>query len=590
MSIADRITSMSNNLSSAYDGIEYLGVDITGVDKNLQNLSSMLNVVYEGLPKVSDEGVSPSIVGSRVGRLNTTLKASDTTQFSTTGKQLIPITNQNFTISGITFKAEDNTIKISGTATANINGFSMRNDSYFPITLPAGSYYLTRESINSNITINLVRTTSDTIIAQLVRTENTYSTTFELTETTKMYLGVYIPSGANIASDYIGNIMVSTEGGTYEPYTGGIPSPNPDYPQNIHVVKGNNTVEVCGENLFSSEWEQGGILNTTGANIDNNNVVGTKGYIAVRPNQHYSIQRSVATSNINVRCYDKNKSYLGTGANFIDLIYGGTSTNPMQEHTNCIISPKDGVYYLRFNDNSNNLSTQYMMVKGDYQSGLVYEAYNGTTYPINLPQGLELCKISTYQDKLFKAILGDTVYDSLTSEQKEGLVSGGWYKYGEIGKLTLNGTEGWIKGTTVVENHSYFYCSNYDNLVTYLTYKMYSKYFGQSVAYLTPTYSIPGCVISGPNPSSTSNLRVRILVPNSTGLTTTSLLKTWLGANKPDVYYVLATPTITQITDSTLVSQLENLYKAMSKNGQTNILQTNTDNPFIIYASALKGG
>lgn len=38
---------------------------------------------------------------------------------------------------------------------------------------------------------------------------------------------------------------------TFEPYTGGIPSPNPDYPQEIKSVV-NPTVKVCGKNLWDN--------------------------------------------------------------------------------------------------------------------------------------------------------------------------------------------------------------------------------------------------------------------------------------------------------------------------------------------------
>lgn len=37
----------------------------------------------------------------------------------------------------------------------------------------------------------------------------------------------------------------------YEPYTGGIPSPSPDYPQEIKSVV-NPTVKVCGKNLWDN--------------------------------------------------------------------------------------------------------------------------------------------------------------------------------------------------------------------------------------------------------------------------------------------------------------------------------------------------
>lgn len=41
-----------------------------------------------------------------------------------------------------------------------------------------------------------------------------------------------------------------TENKPYEPYTGGQPSPSPDYPQNISVLTGNLKLTSCGRNLF----------------------------------------------------------------------------------------------------------------------------------------------------------------------------------------------------------------------------------------------------------------------------------------------------------------------------------------------------
>lgn len=70
---------------------------------------------------------------------------------------------------------------------------------------------------------------------------------------------------------------------------------------------------------------------------------------------------------------------------------------------------------------------------------------------------------------------------------------------------------------------------------------------------------------------------------------TTSYISTTGGLDTgATVYYVLATPTDTQITDSTLLSQLEAIKEAESYSGQTNISQTNDDKPFILTAKALK--
>lgn len=46
-------------------------------------------------------------------------------------------------------------------------------------------------------------------------------------------------------------VELGTKATSYEPYTGGIPSPNPDYPQEIKSVV-NPTVKVCGKNLLNA--------------------------------------------------------------------------------------------------------------------------------------------------------------------------------------------------------------------------------------------------------------------------------------------------------------------------------------------------
>ena len=74
------------------------------------------------------------------------------------------------------------------------------------------------------------------------------------------------------------------------------------------------------------------------------------------------------------------------------------------------------------------------------------------------------------------------------------------------------------------------------------------------------------------------------------GISSVTTLKATLSSNNISAYYVLATPTNTEITDTTLINQLEQFYQAQSKENQTNISQINNDLGFIISASALKKG
>lgn len=71
----------------------------------------------------------------------------------------------------------------------------------------------------------------------------------------------------------------------------------------------------------------------------------------------------------------------------------------------------------------------------------------------------------------------------------------------------------------------------------------------------------------------------------STKASTVEQLKTWLSTHNTDVYYILATPITTEITDTTLINQLESI--KLSYNEQTNISQENDNLPFELDVVAL---
>ena len=73
----------------------------------------------------------------------------------------------------------------------------------------------------------------------------------------------------------------------------------------------------------------------------------------------------------------------------------------------------------------------------------------------------------------------------------------------------------------------------------------------------------------------------------TTKFSTVETFKTWLSTHNTIVYYVSSTPTTTEITNNTLIEQLNTLEQALSYNNQTNISQTNNNLPFIINATAL---
>lgn len=83
-------------------------------------------------------------------------------------------------------------------------------------------------------------------------------TEFEITqemienETFRVVIGIYANSGTKIVAGTFRPTLYQEGDGTWEAFTGGIPSPNPEYPQEINSVE-NPEVDVCGKNLLNSD-------------------------------------------------------------------------------------------------------------------------------------------------------------------------------------------------------------------------------------------------------------------------------------------------------------------------------------------------
>ena len=154
---------------------------------------------------------------------------------------------------------------------------------------------------------------------------------------------------------------------------------------------------------------------------------------------------------------------------------------------------------------------------------------------------IELAKIGTYQDRIYKT-------------------DGKWYVEKNVGKVVLDGTENWTGAG------SGFYI---DSVTDYL--KTGNKPFCD---YFTTTTNVPsaGQVSDGTLAFGASNLvMARLYVKYTSLFSSVSDLTTWLQSHNTTVYYALATPTTTEITDQTLIDQLEALASATLGYGVNNI-------------------
>ena len=184
-------------------------------------------------------------------------------------------------------------------------------------------------------------------------------------------------------------------------------------------------------------------------------------------------------------------------------------------------------------------------------------------YPINLGS-LELCKIGDYQDYLFKN-------------------NGKWYVHKEIGKKVLDGSENWAL-SSLGAGRFYLEIPPIFKMIrgTNMGIKPYSSHFVGKDKSLD--FENGKVVLMTPYFDKTDQYFARFENDNTPTL---SEWKTWLSNNNVTLYYVLATPTEEEITNTTLITQLNEISQALSKKGTTIISQNNDDLPFNLDVIAL---
>lgn len=147
-----------------------------------------------------------------------------TEQVQTTGAQLLKPKDGSYTVFGVSVDIANGEIKLSGTATSS-GGRTIRLSE--PFLLKAGTY---SSEVDGKIDFILSKNSDNSYLVNLA-VKN-----FNVNEDTEVYVGLNVMAQNTYNNKYhimlnSGNIALP-----YEPYTGGKPSPSPEYPQEIKSV------------------------------------------------------------------------------------------------------------------------------------------------------------------------------------------------------------------------------------------------------------------------------------------------------------------------------------------------------------------
>ena len=228
-------------------------------------------------------------------------------------------------------------------------------------------------------------------------------------------------------------------------------------------------------------------------------------------------------------------SFTGSNPYISTQVGAGSNDNKSTTFDSSIpFTGSDGIYRMWLGINTNNVFDN-CQIAIQLEAGSTATAYEPYFAPI------ELAGIGSYQDRINKT-------------------DGKWYIEKQVGKVVLNGSEdGW---TFQSSNAPFRYrltgsYGAYDDASTFM-----SDYF-QSVAWNVSWVRYD--YLMSPNPVN------NLLAFRYTGISTLEDFKTWLSTHNTTVYYVLATATTTEITNQTLIDQLEALAGADLNQGVNNI-------------------
>ena len=338
---------------------------------------------------------------------------------------------------------------------------------------------------------------------------------------------------------------------SYEPYVGGITSPNPDYPQTVNVVTGSQNISVCGKNLMP----------LSAVSVNNNT-----------RQTNFKIDLAAGTYTAS---FDLDSFTLGTNTSF-GVLMSLTDSDNVQvgdiELTNISSSTSTGRKTATFtiSGSASSLHTSNIRINlTNYNNGAraelsniqieagspatAYSPYQNEKYTVDLGS-IKLCKIGDYQDYIYKS-------------------DNDWYVHKETGETIYTGSaeETW-------DLHSVGSSVFKTRILDMMGQDNQQKIAPLFCDYYTPTaYAVitnsnywPDYGVAG-RTAAVSGIAIR-----NKDCADAADFKTWLSTNNTTVYYVLATPTDTKITDTALIMQLNALWNAKSHVGQTNFIVTAT--------------
>ena len=441
---------------------ETVNQEISSIENELQKTTNKIDTVIEK----ADLGIKNTASGDSIHLTdsadNKTIEFAlfgKAKQKVTTGKSLAKITLTTRTVNGVTFTVnQDGSIEVIGIPTEQISvtaitGFIPNFSGIVKLTGAPNDdchMYAWNVTLNQRPYTDETKTTLQTLNNNSVNKELPFYV--EAGETYMVMIRIF-ESVATAGTELNCTVypMLSIDGGEFEPYTGGLPSPNPDYRQEIVVSGADGSVEGKSQ---GKNWLKNTAVTQTVNDITF--TVNKDGSIAVNgaPNIPTSINLD------NVLNLEKGKTYVLTNgigvANYpvitSSIIYkdGSSkedgfatfdSTRSKITVTEDIESIKSPRVFVKAGVTLNNV-TIYPMVRLESDTE-EYEPYRETVAAISTPNSLAGIPVDSggnYTDADGQQWISDEIVK---------YADGSGERIQCVKKFIFNGTETWVKSSLV---------------------------------------------------------------------------------------------------------------------------------------------
>lgn len=357
-------------------------------------------------------------------------------QETTTGKNLLDyVSNLITSANGLTNVInEDGSITTTGKPTSNYSTIIKTID-ITDILEDGQTYTISQGNASDNVYVQIAVKKVDGTFARITSARGSKS--FEVNKTIYTNYSIMLQTNTisnwgdsplTITNKYMLCKGTDTADTSFEPYTGGQPSPSPDFQQPISVIENSLKITSCNKNLFDEKVEQGAIGGSVGQTYEQCKTslttrIRTINLISLDINKNYTISIKNGYEYA-IFSFDNEKKLYDCGISEFALFSSKSITFNNVPNIAIAIRKKD-----------NSSITPSEMKNSDFQiefgtTATSYEKHLETQITANLPEGEFVGKLDdTYKDTLKVVYKDDGHYHLVLNKM--------------IGKIVLDGSEEW---------------------------------------------------------------------------------------------------------------------------------------------------